>query len=309
MFTPIWHEKMPALFFRFQPAWLVLVVMLMLFFVISPAQAVAAGSGKDYVPGQVLVKYKAVTTAAVRSRALRAVGAQPMQHFNQFDVQQVRLPAGVSVEATVRQLEADPSVEFAEPNYRRYFRLIPNDPAFTQQWGLQNTGQLINDVTPVSGIANADMAMVNAWNSTTGNKNVIVAIIDDSVDIGHPDLYANIWLNPGEIAGNGLDDDGNGFIDDLNGWDFKNNDNDPSADVGASEGHGTAVAGVIGAISNNGIGVTGVNWQLSMMPIKFAGDVATELSAIQYAIRMGANIINASYGGRVFYKNKGWAGH
>ncbi|MDQ6988530.1 MAG: S8 family peptidase, partial [Mariprofundaceae bacterium] len=115
-----------------------------------------------------------------------------------------------------------------------------------------------------------------------------------------PDLQANIWTNTAEIAGNGIDDDGNGYIDDVHGWDFVDNDNDPSADAGNGEGHGTMVAGCIGAVGNNGIGVAGVNWNVSIMPLKFSGDVASELAALNYAAANGAQIVNASWGGPQF---------
>lgn len=259
--------------------------------------AVEAYAAGDYVPGQILVTYKTTANNAMRSRAIRLVGGSLMKKMDTFSVRQVQLPAGMNINSAIKQIEADPSVAFAEPNYRRYFRGVPNDPAFSQQWGLQNTAQAINDTTPVTGTAASDVNMVTAWNLQTGSKNVVVAVIDDSIDIKHPDLYSNIWINTGEIAANGIDDDANGFIDDVYGWDFRNKDNDPTADAAASEGHGTAVAGCIGAIGNNGIGVAGVNWKVSIMPLKFKGDVATEVAAMQYAIDMGANIVNASWGG------------
>ena len=116
-------------------------------------------------------------------------------------------------------------------------------------------------------MGDADIDAPEAWNVTTGSRAVVVAVIDTGIDYRHPDLAANMWRNPGEIPGDGIDNDGNGFVDDVYGWDFANNDADPFDD----EGHGTHVAGTIGAVGNNGTGVAGVNWQVSLMALKFLG--------------------------------------
>jgi len=147
------------------------------------------------------------------------------------------------------------------------------------------------------------IGLEQAWEVTTGSHKVVVAVLDDSVEIDHPDLQENIWTNPGEIL-NGLDDDGNGYVDDLHGWDFRNGDNDPSADWWAKEGHGTAVAGVVGAIGDNGVGVTGVAWDVSIMPLKFSFDVASGLEAAQYAIDNGADILVTSFGGPAYSRSE-----
>ena len=144
----------------------------------------------------------------------------------------------------------------------------------------------------------ADIDAPEAWNVFTGSAATVVAVIDTGVDYTHPDLAANMWVNPGEIPGNGIDDDGNGFVDDVHGYDFVNNDGDPMDD----HGHGTHVAGTIGAVGNNGMGVTGVNWHVRIMALKFldargTGTVANAIRALDYAVANGATVSNNSYGG------------
>ena len=126
-------------------------------------------------------------------------------------------------------------------------------------------------------------------------------MIDTGIDYTHPDLAANIWNNPGEIAGNNIDDDRNGYVDDIRGWDFVNGDNNPADD----NGHGTHCAGIIGAQANNGAGISGVNWQVSITPLKIldgsgSGEVSDAAEAIWYAKRNGASITSNSYGGTDF---------
>jgi subtilisin family serine protease len=229
----------------------------------------------------------------------------------------------------IEALRARPDVIYAEPNFIRKALLAPNDSRYPQMWGLNNTAQPStfggNPGTPGN-----DIRAEQAWNITTGSRSVVVGVIDSGIDINHEDLHDNIWVNPREIPGNGIDDDGNGFIDDINGWDFAHNDatvfdyTEPSYPPSASyagdvDDHGTHVAGTIGAAGNNAIGVVGVNWQVSLMPLKFLtgvdgeGTSADLLKAFAYAKAMrqlwessggtkGANIrvLNNSYGGGGF---------
>ncbi|HEU5181159.1 MAG TPA: S8 family serine peptidase [Candidatus Polarisedimenticolia bacterium] len=193
----------------------------------------------------------------------------------------------------IARLRKNPHVRYVEPNYIRRIDAVPNDPRYPEMDALNNTGQ--------RGRAGADIRAESAWDLTTGSRDVIVAVIDSGMDMSHLDLRDNLWTNEGEIEGNGLDDDGNGYVDDVHGWDFVNHDNDPSDD----QRHGTHVSGIIGAAGNNGIGVTGVCWQVSLMPLKAFnasgdGTDADAIAAIDYAAAMGAKIINASWGGPDF---------
>jgi subtilisin family serine protease len=189
-----------------------------------------------------------------------------------------------------------PGVVYVEPDFVVTPTIAPDDPSFSQLWGLSNTGQS-------GGVVDADIDAPEAWSITTGSRSVVLAVVDSGVDVNHPDLAANIWRNPGEIAGNGIDDDGNGFVDDVSGWDFVSNDNTPQD----GNGHGTHVAGTIGAVGGNGRGVVGVNWEVSILPLRFlddagSGSTAAAIAAINYATALrnaGVNVVasNHSWGG------------
>jgi subtilisin family serine protease len=208
----------------------------------------------------------------------------------------VKLSPGTDLEQALNRIRKHADVLYAEPNYRLRLAatagepVIPNDFDFAQLWGLHNVGQ-------ADGTAGADIGMPDAWMHSTGDRRVTVAVIDTGVDYYHPDLADNVWSNPKEIPGNGLDDDGNGYIDDVHGYDFVSGDGDPMDD----HGHGTHISGTIGAVGNNRIGVAGVCWTVSIMALKAFddtgnGDVAATIEAIHYAIQNGARIINASWG-------------
>ena len=203
----------------------------------------------------------------------------------------VQLAPEISVEAALAAYKANPFVLYAEPDFRIQLEATPNDPRFSSLWALNNTGQ-------TGGTFDADIDAAEAWDTTTGGGTTIVAVIDTGVDYTHPDLAANIWTNPGEIAGNGQDDDGNGYVDDIHGYDFVNLDGDPMDD----NSHGTHVAGTIGAVGNNGVGVAGVNWNVQIMALKFldafgGGFTEDAISALNYAVAKGATISNNSWGG------------
>jgi subtilisin family serine protease len=202
-------------------------------------------------------------------------------------VYRLELDPTVSVSHAVEVLSANPNLAFAEPDYLGNATDVstspsysPNDPLYGVQWGL------------------AKIDIETAWTETEGSPTVIIAIIDSGIDLTHVDLADHLWVNPGEIPGNGLDDDNNGFIDDVHGWNFVSNTNDVSDD----NGHGTLVSGVAAAIANNGQGVAGVCPHCTILPVKAmqASGVANYsaiASAIRYAADKGAKVINLSLGG------------
>jgi subtilisin family serine protease len=188
------------------------------------------------------------------------------------------------------RLQAIPGFREAEPDFIVQGSTTPNDPSFNLLYGLHNTGQTVNGDP---GTPDADIDAPEAWNLSTGSSNVVVAIIDSGIDYTHPDLVDNIWTNPGEIPGNSIDDDGNGYVDDVHGYDFFNLDGDPFDD----NSHGTHVAGTIGAEGNNGIGVAGVNWDVTLMGLKFLGSGGTgpnsaAIAAVNYVSMMSDRGVN-----------------
>ena len=206
--------------------------------------------------------------------------------------------AGVNEAVVQDWLESNPSVAYFEPNLLlSSIAQIPNDASFSSLWGMHNTGQ-------TGGTADADIDAPEAWEISTGSDQIVVAVIDTGVDYTHPDLVANMWANPGEIAGNGIDDDGNGFVDDIHGYDFVNNDGNPMDD----HSHGTHVAGTIAGAGNNGAGVAGVNWSSSIMALKFlsasgSGSIADAVEAVNYITMM-----KTTYGVNVRLSNNSWGG-
>src|SRR3982751_10863 len=156
---------------------------------------------------------------------------------------------------------------------------VPNDPMLAQQWALSDP---------------AAIGAPEAWTQTKG-KDVVVAVLDTGVQLDHPDLAGAIWTNPGEVAGNGRDDDSNGFVDDVHGANMF----DSSANIDDDNGHGTHVAGIIAARQNNGIGVSGIAPEATIMPVKvldagMAGTTETLARGIRYAVDKGAKILNVS---------------
>jgi subtilisin family serine protease len=247
-----------------------------------------------YKPGEVLVRFRSETRAAAMTRPEQKSGTRALRTLAKGRLVQVALPDTMSVEEALAIYGSDPEVVSVEPNYLLFTQSMPNDPYFGQQWGLANTGQ---SVSGASGTAGADIDAVEAWALDTGSDPVVVAVVDTGCHLTHPDLAANFWVNDDEIAGNGVDDDGNGFVDDRQGWDFADDDNFPQ-DAG---GHGTHVAGIIAARGGNGKGIAGVARKARIMPVRFmngfdTGTVADAIAAIEYALTNGARIVNCSWG-------------
>ena len=186
------------------------------------------------------------------------------------------------------ELNKNAEIEFAEPNYILDYDDMPNDPY------LLSSGSWGQDYADQWGLYTANVTQ--AWDLAGLTQQVIVAVVDTGLRIDHPDIISNVWNNPGEISGNGIDDDGNGYIDDCHGWDFA----DDTANITDTHGHGTSVAGIIAATKNNGIGMAGIAANVQIMAVKNgsgSSDVADSVAAIRYAADSGAQIINMSFGG------------
>jgi subtilisin family serine protease len=266
---------------------------------------VAASAGQPqnrHDPGEVLVRFSRHTDASTRAEVRRDADVRLEDGLPLPGLELVRLDPGVSTTQAVERLEAEPGVLYAEPNHHRTAAAMPNDSYFPELWGLHNSGQPVGGAT---GTPDADVDGPEAWDVATGDPAVTVGIVDSGVSRTHPDLGPNMWANPGETGAgrdsNLVDDDRNGYVDDAFGWDWVDSDADPS-DL---HGHGTHVAGTVGARGGNGTGVTGVAWRVALMALRVldengSGTVADAVEAYAYAGRKGARVLNASFGGPGF---------
>ncbi|GFO62801.1 S8 family serine peptidase [Geomonas paludis] len=249
---------------------------------------------KKYREGELLVKFKAGVPSERKKNLHKKHGAEKLKEFEALRLHHLKLKKGMTVEEAVKLYQADADVQYAEPNMVFQLQAQPNDPLFAWQWGLENLWR---------GNPGADIKAPAAWDITTGSADVVVATIDSGIDYTHPDLAANVWGNTQEIPGNGIDDDGNGFIDDVYGINAITGSGDPFDD----NGHGTHVAGTIGAVGNNSTGVVGVNWNVKIMACKFVdaagqGNTSDAITCLQYIRQMkerGVPVIasNNSWGG------------
>ncbi|MFP4611188.1 MAG: S8 family serine peptidase [Thiohalophilus sp.] len=249
----------------------------------APDELPTAESRPDHVPGELLVKFKEQTDAAVQGSFMAELNARDHRPLPLDRVHLIKLPRSADAKAMASLYANDPRIEYAEPNYLYYTQKAPDDPDYINDklWGLNNTDTPDNDM-------NAEAA----WDLQTDCSSTVVAVVDTGINYTHEDLAANMW-------------DGTGAGYPNHGWDFvdgdpETGDDDPIPTGGAS--HGTHVAGTIGAVGNNGIGITGVCWQASLMSVRVIGpDGSGELrdiaSGIDFAVDQGAKIINMSLGG------------
>jgi len=228
-----------------------------------------------FVPGELVVQFREGVTAPARGAALAPRSARVVQSLGAPGLTLVRLPRGASVLEAAAALSRDLRVVVAEPNYLYQLSAVPppNDTDFTELWGLDQP-------------SDADIDALEAWDTTTGSSSILVAVVDSGVAYDHPDLAGNMWTGPSVPPG------------DIHGHDFVDEDNDPLD----FNGHGTHVAGTIGAVGNNMVGVTGVNWDVSIMAVRAADSDGSLTNAdinqaLTYACANGAHIVNGSFGG------------
>lgn len=281
----------------------------------APADLVVGESSSTVAAQRLIVRWKQSATPQARSAARSAAETRPVRALGDEDVQLLRPEAGQTTAEAVATLQDDPRVASAEPDQYLTTFGAPNDPDLPLQWGLSNTG------APIQGFEGAksggDANVLPAWDRTVGTPGTVVAVLDTGYDFLNPDLGAVAWTNPGEIAGNGVDDDGNGKVDDTRGWDFVGadldnpvEDNDPTDDDVQGGGHGLHVAGTIGAKGNDAHGITGVAQNVRLMPLRVCSwstksrastcSLSALIAAINYAGAMGARVANLSLGGPQF---------
>jgi len=254
------------------------VIFSLIVFILSPLFSVKANfdifSTRSYEPGEILVKFK-----------------------DKPRVEKVVLQPGESVSEAILEYESRPDVLFAEPNYKVTAETTAaTDPYLSEQWYLDK------------------VRVWGGWAKTSGSPDTVIAVLDTGVDLDHPDLKDNIWINKGEVPNDGVDNDGNIYVDDVNGWDFVAGDNNPRPDFKewwfTKEGidHGTIIAGIAAAVGNNARGIAGVAWESKIMSVRVldsagSGDVLTVIEGIDYAVEKGADVINLSFIGSGFSKS------
>ena len=300
---------------KMKPRTLLVLAGLTSFFTVNSLSAQTnktAPNVEQFHPTRIIVKFKAGEKAGPQLAALKQQGLKVSRQFNLLpqvvvldleDEAQVKAVQALTPQARAKglrdriaALQATGRFEYVEPDYVRQINVAPTDAAYTNGtlWALHNTGQN-------GGMPGADIGVLPAWGITTGSTNVIVAIVDTGIRYTHHDLAAQMWHNPNEIPDNNRDDDGNGYTNDVFGINAITGSGDPMDD----NGHGTHVAGIIGAAANDGNPNVGVTWNVQLMACKFlAGDgygyLSDEIECLDYARSKGARIINASYGSPFF---------
>ncbi|TNE52887.1 MAG: T9SS type A sorting domain-containing protein [Bacteroidetes bacterium] len=276
------------------------LILLSLFLGGSFAQAQMA---KNYVEGDLLVRFYEDDPATLRAlqEEFKSMNLKAIQllsdHMNIWKF--TYDPESADIEKAIWRLSGSKLVHTVQRNHILELRKTPNDAQYDQQWQYFQSNDRDID---------ADLA----WDMTTGGltangDTIVVCVIDDGVNSGHPDLQPNLWRNYHEIPGNNIDDDGNGYIDDFLGWNSKNNTNNPEHSS-VFDGHGSAVAGIVGAKGNNEEGVTGVNWDVKLMIVKGGGNEAQAIAAYSYPLecRKLYNATNGAKGAFVVATNASW---
>ncbi len=272
----------------------------------------AAAETPEVVPGEYIIKYAATAptqsgqTQGIQAQSSKAtvlanLGVSKVKTLNTASAELVKSKRidGSYDDQYAKDLLASGIVEYIEPNYVIHALATPNDASYSTLWGMNNTGQS-------GGVADVDIDAPEAWNITTGSNSVVVGIVDTGISYTHPDLANNMWVNPGEIAGDQIDNDNNGVVDDVYGYNAITPTSPPLDD----NNHGSHCAGTIGGVGNNSTGVVGVNWNVKMMALKFlsssgSGSTAGAIAAIDYAVMMknrGVNlrVLSNSWGGGGF---------
>ncbi|EMK00514.1 MULTISPECIES: S8 family serine peptidase [unclassified Leptospira] len=256
-------------------------------------------SKRKFKSSEILVKFKDNAGDSVKSYAVGSFNGKVLNNLDETGISQVELREGQSVEEALAEYSSHPDVEFVQPNYIYHASTSPNDPIYGQLWGMNNTGQVIATAsysgppTNNPGTSGDDMRMESAWDVNTDCSNTIVAILDSGVNYNHTDLNENMWGSASCVSDKGVS-----LGSCSNGWDYADNDSNPM-DL---NGHGTHVAGTIGAKGNNGTGVAGVCWTAKIMAVRVldqlgSGDTATIIKGINFAVRNGAKVLNLSLGG------------
>lgn len=251
----------------------------------APAKLGAAPEG-SYIAGEVLVKFRPVISSQNRISALAIRGHALEASLDQRGWVRVKIGEGQTVEQALAQYRSDPDIEHVQPNYIYHAAAIPNDPQYGQLWGFKNTGQTVTSGSylPNTGTPGVDINVEKAWDHITDCSSIVVAVIDTGINYSQEDLAGNMW-NGGASFPN-------------HGWDFVTNDNDPMDQLG----HGTHVAGIVGASGNNAMGTTGVCWKANLMAVRVlnaagSGTTASIIQGINFAVSNGAKVINMSLGG------------
>ena len=263
-----------------------------LFFASVPANA----GNLDYVDNEIIVKYKNKEIKQSADSAAKT-DIEKKESLDLANANLYVIKDGKSVQEKIKELENNSDIEFIMPNYiaKKDDLLEPNDTYYSRLWGMHNMGQTVNGT---AGTTDADVDLPQTWDTINDASDIVVAVVDTGVNGNHPDLSSNMWINTGEIGGNDIDDDGNGYTDDMYGYDFVSTDILPY-DV---NGHGTHVAGTIGAVGNNNDGVVGAAWDVKIMPVRVLdesgyGTWVDIALGVEYAVLSGADIINMSLGG------------